>query len=51
MGIAVGTLCDHLRAAKERLEEVLPALMPPSLSSRFYPGAGASNKVEGGTLR
>ena len=51
MGIAVGTLGGHLKAAKARLKEILPALMPPSCRKRFDPSAPASYAVEGGTIQ
>jgi DNA-directed RNA polymerase specialized sigma24 family protein len=46
MGIAVGTLCGHLSAAKERLKDILPPLMSSRLAKHYDPGARASNTVE-----
>jgi DNA-directed RNA polymerase specialized sigma24 family protein len=48
MGIAVSTLCGHLNAAKERLKEILPALMPTSWRKHYDPSARASQTVEKG---
>jgi DNA-directed RNA polymerase specialized sigma24 family protein len=47
MGIAVSTLCGHLSVAKERLKEILPEVLPSSLSKRFCPSAAPSYTVEG----
>jgi len=46
MGIAVSTLCGHLSTAKKRLEEILPALVPPSWFKQNDPSASASLTVE-----
>jgi hypothetical protein len=46
MGIALSTLHDNLIAGKERLKEILPALMSPSLRKHYIPNAPASYPVE-----
>jgi DNA-directed RNA polymerase specialized sigma24 family protein len=45
MGIAAGTLGEHVSTAKERLKEILPPLLPPGWPKHFYPSALASHMV------
>ena len=40
--IPVGTLCCRLKAAKERLKEILPTFIPRHLNEHYNPSARAS---------
>jgi RNA polymerase sigma factor (sigma-70 family) len=50
MGVSVSTLHENLIAGKHHLQEILPALMPPSLREHYIPNAPASHTAEGEML-